>query len=75
MADSNTTVHGDIEVTENRHRRQAFVRVSKIAAVIEVCGGGPSTLIFTNGGELEICGDAQYWRRCIAIAELECIKS
>jgi hypothetical protein len=68
---TNDTVHGDIEVITSLYRHRAFVRVSKIAAIVEIRPGGPTNLIFTAGGELEICGDAEYWRRLVAISNLE----
>lgn len=69
--EADNTVHGDIEVITSHHRQKAFVRISKIAAVVEIRPGGPTNLIFTTGGELEICGGAEYWRRVVAIFDLE----
>jgi hypothetical protein len=68
---TNDTDHGDIEVITSHLRQSAFVRVSKIAAIVEIRPGGPTNLIFTAGGELEICGEAGYWRLLVAISDLE----
>lgn len=65
-----TSVTGQIEVTTNAKRQKAFVRINKIAAVVSICQGGPTNLIFDNGGEMEICGDAEWWRHQIAITEV-----
>lgn len=69
--------HRQIEVMTNEtvrgvviSRYRAFVRIDTVAAIVEINEGGPTRLIFTGGGFLDICGSAEIIRRKIRIAEL-----
>lgn len=70
--------HRQIEVCTNETvrgviiaRNRAFVRVDAIAAIIELKEDGPTRLLFTGGGYLDVCGGAEILRREIRLAELQ----
>lgn len=70
--------HRQIEVTTLEQvrsvsisRAKAFVRVDTVAAIIELLPDGPTRLLFTGGGYIDVCGSAEILRREIRMAELE----
>lgn len=52
-------------------RNRAFVRIDTIAAIIELEDGGPTRFLFTGGGYLDVCGNAEILRREIRMIELQ----
>jgi hypothetical protein len=50
---------------------KAWVLPSKVAAVVALKEHGPTRLVFSGGGHLDVCGGAEWWRCKIRIAELE----
>jgi len=63
-------VSGQITVCTLNDGLMAFVSVAHVAAEVDL--GGPSRLVFGGGGQMDICGSPEYWRRAVRIAELEC---
>lgn len=69
-----TDVSGQVTVWTLNERQEAAVQVSTIAAIITLKPGGPTRLLFTGGGTLDICGGAEYWRAKIRLTELEAMQ-
>lgn len=66
----NQAGHGDLRVVELDGRRDAHIRQSHIAGVIAIKPGGPARILFSGGGHIDVCGDAEQLRLEIRIAEL-----
>lgn len=64
-------IRGQVSVITLAERLPAFIMVSTVAALIVSDDSSSTTVIFNGGGYLDICGEAEHWRRQIRIAELE----
>lgn len=60
----------DLKCVELKTRRDVYLRVSKIAAVLALKSEGPTRIMFDAGGSVDICGSAEIWRLRIRIVEL-----
>ncbi len=69
-AETFNEVPGQTEVVILDDRKTAFVIDAKIAAFVALRKDGPTRLVFTGGGYLDICGGVETWRRLIRLKEL-----
>jgi hypothetical protein len=51
-------------------RKDIFVRVSKVAAVVPLKPNGPTRLLFDGGGYVDVCGSATVWSLRIRLREI-----
>lgn len=65
------TISGFIEAIEVETRRRAFVKVALVAGVIALKPGGPSRLLFSGGGHIDVCGGAPQWAMLLRLHELK----
>jgi hypothetical protein len=66
----NQAGHGDVRLIELDTRREVYVRQSQIAGMLAIKQDGPSRIIFSGGGHLDVCGAAGQLRLGIKIAEI-----
>ncbi len=70
-AEADTEISGTIEAIELETRKRVFLLVSKIAGCLAIKDDGPTRLLFSGGGHVDVCGPPRTFAVLLRLTELE----
>jgi hypothetical protein len=64
-----------IYVVELESRKDCYIRLNQIAGIMELKEEGPTRILFSQGGHIDVCGSAEQWSVKIRLVEIQTLGS